>query len=293
MVYRDTYAFAAEAMVPKPSLPPSISLSKQHNQADCFHRGGSSVVGLLSLLLLLALWQWGAQTYSPVILPSPRAVWIALQRLVFEGHVFPPMAATIGHVLTGFGLAVVGGGILGIAAGKQPLFRQAIAPLSTALLGIPPIAWLVLAMVWFGLGSANSIFTVAITVGPILFTGAADAVSTLDPQLLGVAQVYQLHGWARLRSLYWPYLASHLLPLVVTGLSLAWRVAIMSEVLATSHGIGAELNTARANLDTAEVMAWIGITILLVLGSDTLLRRAQQRLMPWQQIDPTQQKLNA
>jgi NitT/TauT family transport system permease protein len=68
---------------------------------------------------------------------------------------------------------------------------------------------------------------------------------------------------------------------MVTGLGLSWRVAIMSEVLATPNGIGAELNTARANLDTAQVMAWIVITIILVLTSDTLLRQLQKRLLPW------------
>jgi len=68
---------------------------------------------------------------------------------------------------------------------------------------------------------------------------------------------------------------------MVTGLGLSWRVAIMSEVLATPSGIGAELNTARANLDTAQVMAWIVITIILVLTSDTLLRQLQKRLLPW------------
>ena len=137
-------------------------------------------------------------------------------------------------------------------------------------------------MVWFGLGHANSIFTVAVTVGPLVFVGVAEAVKGLDPELIAVAQVYRLEGQARLQSLDWPHVMSRLLPVLVTGLGLAWRVSIMSEVLATPDGIGAELNTARANLDTAEVMAWIAVAIALVLTSDTLLRRLQGRLLPWQ-----------
>jgi len=250
----------------------------------------SILMGPISLLLLLLLWQWGAQQYSSVILPTPGSVWTALQALVLEGRMFPAIGATAFHVLVGFGLAVLVGGMLGISAGTQPLIQQAIAPIATALLGTPPIAWLVLTMVWFGLGHSNSIFTVAVTVGPILFTAGADAIGTLDRQLLGVAQVYQLRGWVLFESLYWPHLVSRLLPVMVAGLGLSWRVAIMSEVLATPNGIGAELNTARANLDTAEVMAWIVVTILLVLASDTLLRWLQQRLMPWQQEKGTQQR---
>ncbi|MBE7382387.1 MAG: ABC transporter permease subunit [Leptolyngbya sp. SIO1E4] len=278
-------------MVSKLSPPRFSPPVRQGEPSNVLRRLRAGLVGLVSLSLLLWLWQWGAEAYTPVILPPPRAVGIALQRLVLTGDVFPPIAATLFHVLAGFGLALLGGGLLGIAAGNQPLFRQAIAPIASALLGTPPIAWLVLAMVWFGLGSPNSIFTVAVTVGPIVFTGAADAIGTLNPQLLGVAQVYQLRGWVRFQALYWPYLVSQLLPLLVAGLSLAWRVAIMSEVLATPSGIGAELNTARANLDTAEVMAWIVIIILLVLASDGLLRRIQQCLLPWQQAQTLQPRL--
>ena len=270
------------------SPPPSNARRRLLAPSQGRQRGRSALLGLVSIGLLLGLWQWGAQAYPPVILPPPSAVGIALQRLIAAGQVGPAIAATLFHVLAGFGVAVLGGGLLGMAAGNQSLLRQAIAPVASTLLGTPPIAWLVLTMVWFGLGHTNSIFTVAVTIGPLVFTGTAEAIGTLNPQLLNVAQVYQIKGWMRFQALYWPYLVSRLLPLLVTGLSLAWRVAIMSEVLATPSGIGAELNTARANLDTAAVMAWIVITILCVLASDVSLRQVQQRLLPWQQANTPQ-----
>ncbi len=249
------------------------------------------LLGLGSLLIVGLLWQWLSQSFSHLILPPPLEVGAALQSLLQQGRVFPAVAATTGHVLAGFALGLGIGGTLGMVAGAQPLLRSALSPISIALLGTPPIAWLVLAMVWFGLGSTNSIFTTAVTVGPMLFTGAVDAINTLDTHWVEVAQIYQLRGWQRLRSLYFPHLATRLLPLMVAGLGLAWRVSIMSEVLATPRGIGAELNTSRANLDTAEVLAWIMITIALVLTSDTVLRGIQQRLLPWQQERPSQTRL--
>jgi NitT/TauT family transport system permease protein len=249
------------------------------------------LMGLLSLVVVLLLWQGIAPRYPNVILPPPADVALALTRLLGEGRIWPPVGATTLHALGGFSLAVLVGGLLGLMAGMQPLLQAALTPISIALLGTPPIAWLVLAMVWFGLGNTNSIFTVAVTVGPMVFTGAVDAIATLNPQWLEVAQVYQLQGRNRFRSLYWPHLMSRLLPVGVAGLGLSWRVAIMSEVLATPNGIGAELNTARANLDTAEVIAWIVITIALVLASDILLRQGQQRLLPWRQEKASQQHL--
>ncbi|ESA34040.1 binding-protein-dependent transporter system inner membrane protein [Leptolyngbya sp. Heron Island J] len=245
----------------------------------------SNLWGVGSLTLVLGVWQWASQQYSRVILPPPVEVAVVLRSLLLERRLWDAIAATSLHVLVGFILALGIGGLLGLATGRQSWVRPALTPIAIALLGTPPIAWLVLTMVWFGLGNANSIFTVAITVGPIVFAGVADAVITLDPSLVDVAQVYQLSGTSRFQSLYWPHLISRLLPVLVAGLSLAWRVSIMSEVLATPTGIGAEMNTARANLDTAEVMAWIVITIGLVLASDTLLRRLQRQILPWQQAN--------
>ena len=246
----------------------------------------SVLLGLGTLTALLGLWQWGAGYYTSVILPPPGAVAMALQALVQQARLWIAIAATTFHVVTGFTLALVLGGLLGLTAGRHPWVQPAVTPISVALLGTPPIAWLVLTMVWFGLGHTNAISTVAVTVGPMVFAGVADAVMTLDPYLLAVAQVYQLQGKARFQALYWPHMISRLLPVLVTGLGIAWRVSIMSEVLATPTGIGAELNTARANLDTAEVMAWVVITITLVLASDTLLRQLQRWLLPWQRVRP-------
>lgn len=266
-------------MVSRQSIAKKISPETAITRPSRFR---SVLLSVGMLTLLLGLWQWGAQQYTPVILPTPGEVIGALRSLLGEVRLWSAIAATTFHVLTGFGLALVIGGLLGLLAGRQPWVQPALAPISVALLGTPPIAWLVLTMVWFGLGHANSIFTVAVTAGPLVFAGVADAVMGIDPDLMAVAQVYRLEGKARLQSLDWPYVVARLLPVLVTGLGLAWRVAIMAEVLATPNGIGAELNTARANLDTAEVMAWIGVAIALVLTSDTLLRRLQRRLLPWQ-----------
>ena len=116
------------------------------------------LMGLLSLVILLLLWQGIAPRYPNVILPPPADVALALARLLGEGQIWPAVGATALHALGGFSLAVVVGGGLGLLAGAQPLLQAALTPICVALLGTPPIAWLVLAMVWFGLGHTNSIF---------------------------------------------------------------------------------------------------------------------------------------
>ena len=69
---------------------------------------------------------------------------------------------------------------------------------------------------------------------------------------------------------------------MAAGLGLAWRLAVMAELLSSEIGIGAELNLARINLDTDEVMAWIAIVVVSIWVSEyPILRPLRRRLEPW------------
>jgi len=100
-------------------------------------------MGLISFIIILLLWQWAAQGDTSVILPRAIEVGVALQTLLWEGRVISAVGATVFHALTGFGVAVIAGGLLGSLTGTQRRIKQALNPIATALLGTPPIAWLV------------------------------------------------------------------------------------------------------------------------------------------------------
>ena len=88
---------------------------------------------------------------------------------------------------TGFALSLVAGSVLGLAAGVSVTASMMSRPLVTVLLGTPPIAWLVLAMLWFGAGDGTPVFTVFIASFPVIFVGALQGTRTLDNQLRTMA----------------------------------------------------------------------------------------------------------
>ena len=97
-----------------------------------------------------------------------------------------------------------------------------------------------------------------------------------------MANLFRTPQSVLLADLYFPHLFCYIFPSLVAGLGLAWRVAVMAELLSSETGIGAELNLARINLDTDEVMAWIAIVVLSIWVSEyLLLRPLRQRLEPW------------
>lgn len=237
---------------------------------------------VLSILCILCLWQFGASQYPKAILPSPGETLIALMQVLFSGSLLEAIGATMLHSLGGFTIGAVAGISLGLLAEMQDFVKQMLMPIATALQGIPPIAWIVLSVLWFGMGDTNSIFTVALAIFPLIFIATIEGLQTTDPKLLEMAKTYKLRGLMLVQEVYLPQLISILFPAIASGLGLAWRVGIMSEVLSATTGIGAELNQARGNFDTATVMAWIVVIVVLILGSDYLvLRRVRNYLMPW------------
>jgi NitT/TauT family transport system permease protein len=115
--------------------------------------------GFVGVGMFLLCWHLAALRYNPVILPSPVETAVALAQLVRAGHVTTAALMTCLHVLAGFGTAVLLGSVLGTVTGSSVTVRQCIGPVVTIVQGIPPIAWIVLALRWFGTGGGTPIFT--------------------------------------------------------------------------------------------------------------------------------------
>ncbi|MDJ0620079.1 MAG: ABC transporter permease [Calothrix sp. MO_192.B10] len=248
---------------------------------------------LVGLAIFLVLWQFGAMHYGSVVLPSPLETWAAFAGLATTGKLGTAIFTTSFHLLSAFTLAVFLGIILGIIASIQSWLRQAISPVISALQGIPPIAWIVLALLWFGSGNGTPIFTITVATLPIIFLGVVEGIRTFPKPLLEMARMFRAPNSLLLTDLYFPHLLSYLFPSLVAGLGLAWRVAVMAELLSSETGIGAELNLARINLDTDEVMAWIAVVVILIWISEYLiLRPLRRRLEPWR-LTPTMANLTS
>lgn len=237
---------------------------------------------VLGVALFLALWWVGSAWYGAFILPSPWETGAALWHLCREGLVLHAAWLTAARALGGFGLAALLGTGVGVAAGLHPALARTLAPISAMLLGIPPIAWIVLAMLWFGTTGLTPVFTVVVTALPIVFAVAVEGARTRDRDLEDMARSFGTPRRMRLWDVQLPHILSYLFPGWVTALGLSWKVAVMAELLASTDGIGADLALARVNLDTAEALAWVVVLLVLLLSVELLvLDPLKRRMEPW------------
>ncbi|MEA4857127.1 MAG: ABC transporter permease [Solidesulfovibrio sp.] len=250
-----------------------------------------TVSALGPAILVLLLWQGLCQTglVSPALFASPAAVALALVELWGRG--MPPGRALPGHVwyslarvLAGTGLAVVLGVPLGLALGGSPRFRALCMPLVDFLRPIPPLAWIPLAILWFGLGMASAAYLIFLGAFFPVVLATCSGVLAVDPLYVDAVRV--LGGG---RAAVWrKVLLPGALPSVVTGvrvgLGIGWMTLVAAEFIGVrgGYGLGYMIMSARDLQRTDMVMAGMAVIGLIGLGMEWCMQRLSKTLLRWQ-----------
>ncbi len=216
---------------------------------------------IASILLFIAFWDMGNQIYGDLVLPSPLETFQTLFVMLGDEEILEQINITLYRASAGFGISLVFGSALGLLAGFFVTASMMSRPIVTILVGMPPIAWIVLAMIWFGMGDETVIFTVIVASFPIIFVGALQGTRTLDGDLKEMADSFNLPWHMKFLDVYFPHIFSYVFPAWVSALGMAWKIVVMAELLATSDGIGATLAVARSQLDTPTALALVVIMI--------------------------------
>lgn len=217
--------------------------------------------GLAAVALLAALWQAGHEAYGDFILPAPLATLWAAGRIGADPYNWALALDTIRRAVQGFLVAVFVGTSLGLVAGYSPATMRLARPLLTVILGVPPIAWIVLAMIWFGSTDGTVLVTIVIAATPLMFVGASEGVASRDRGLDDMARAFGANAWQRVSTIGMRHVATHVFPALTISLGTAFKVAVMAELLANTGGIGGALARARSNLDIANALAWVMISV--------------------------------
>ncbi len=242
----------------------------------------SGWAGLAALSLLAALWQAGHEAYGPFILTAPLDTLIAVGNLARSPEAWTVAVTTLQRSITGFLLVTGIGGFLGIAAGYSPATMRLVQPLITVLLGVPPIAWIVLAMIWFGGSDATVRTVIVVSTLPIVFVGAAQGIVTRDRGLDHMAEAFGAGPVRRFLTLGLRQVTETLFPALVLALGTSFKVAVMAELLSNAGGIGGALADARINLDIANALAWVFIAVaLLVIVEYSCIQPLRGELERW------------
>jgi NitT/TauT family transport system permease protein len=198
--------------------------------------------------------------------------------------------ASLGRVLAGYGLAMILGIGLGVAIGWWRWVEQAIEPTLQMLRPIPPVSWIPLAIIWFGIADKPAIFLVFLGAFFPILLNTIHGVKATDRQLIRAAAMMGARQSQMLRYIVLP--AS--LPSIFAGLRIAigsaWMLTVTAEMVAVKSGLGYALWDSyyflRYDLVMAAMISIGGLGYL----SDLLMRLLMRRVLHWQSRGSAQRK---
>jgi ABC-type nitrate/sulfonate/bicarbonate transport system permease component len=214
-----------------------------------------------ALLAIWAVWSSGAESfYYP---PLSETLTTFEETWLFErmGSDVLPSLARLG---AGYAIAVTAGVAIGVPLGLSPVARRAAFPIVEFLRAIPPPALLPVAIVTIGVGSTMKVALIAfVCVWPVLLN-TIDGITGIDPTLRDTTRVYGVRGLDRLRRIVLPAASPQVFAGMRTSLSLAVIVMVISEMVASTNGIGFFVLQSQRSFAITEM--WSGILLLGILG---------------------------
>jgi len=237
----------------------------------------NSVWMAAGIILIIVVWMALSAVYGSLILPSPGETLGALVKLTAGGDVWEKTAVTIMRGLAGFTGAVIIGTPLGFVLGFNRSMEEVFWPALVAMQTTPLISWLLLAMIWFGLTGSLPVFIVFITTLPLIIINAYHGVKSIDFSLVEMSRVFKIKKSTIVSGVYLPQIVPFLLAGFSAALGTTWKAVAMAELFSAQNGIGSGMSVARMNLETAQILAWTIILVVLGLISDKLLMFLSRR----------------
>lgn len=222
---------------------------------------------------------------SPVFLPPPWAIVQAFGRLVSIGYVDSTLwqhaATSLARVFSALLFAFVIGVPVGLIIATSPIGRAVLDPIVEFIRPLPPLAYLPLVIIWFGIGEPAKVLIIALSMLPAIIIATASGVRSASKSQVNAARAF---GASRSQVLFHVLLPGAV-PSIITGLRIAlgagWTTLVASELVAAGRGLGYMIQSAAQFLVTDVVIAGIFVISIIAFAFEALLRFIERRYVPW------------
>ncbi|NGM86120.1 ABC transporter permease [Parapusillimonas sp. SGNA-6] len=219
--------------------------------------------------VIIILWSSFVQTglIPESVLPSPIAVWRAAVEDIQSGLLFVHISSSLGRLLAGFLIGATLGVLIGGVMSQARIINQALSPIIEILRPVPPLAWVPLSLIWFGLGEPSKLFLVALAVGLPVVVATFKGMSQVDPTILRAALALDVRPIERFFLVVLPASLPDIAAGLRLGLSLGVTMLVGAEMIAAPSGVGYMIIDAMNAARPDRIV--LGILLLGVIGLAT------------------------
>ena len=200
---------------------------------------------LTAAWILIAAWELAVRATGATIFPSPAEVIRGLGELARRGILWSYVGDSLLRVMTGYVAAVVAGIPLGMALGWFPTLGRIVNPIIQLLRPISPLAWMPLAVIWFGVSNAAPIFLIFLAALFPIVVASMNAVHNIPPMYLQAGRNFGLSTPRLMMKVIVPAALPPILVSLRIAFGVAWLVLVAAEMIAVDSGLGYLIIDAR------------------------------------------------
>jgi ABC-type nitrate/sulfonate/bicarbonate transport system permease component len=249
-------------------------------------RLSNALVGLSRYWFLAALaiaWQI-ASTSVPglsIQLPAPSDVFWAALELIKKGTLQTDVIDSLKRVGMAMLWASLVGFPLGALLGGSRYFAWSVAPVVNFLRPIPPLAWIPLSILWFGIGDLQNEFIIFLAAVFPIITNTAEGVRDVDERLVRAARTLGAKGPAVVFTVILPAALPSMFVGFRVGIGIAWMALVAGELVAATSGLGYLISQGRLLFRSDYIVVGMVMIGLIGLILDSLVRALQRTVTPW------------
>ncbi|WP_342240018.1 taurine ABC transporter permease TauC [Inquilinus sp. OTU3971] len=248
---------------------------------------GTRLISLATVAGLLLLWGIVSNLglVPSLFLPTPQAVLGKLVTTAATGFadatLLQHLAASLGRVFAALALALVVAIPVGIAIGTSRVAHGILDPLIEFYRPIPPLAYLPLIVIWFGIGDTSKVLVIFLAIFAPIAISTAAGVRAVPSDRLRAARSLGATRAQLLRHVILPNALPEILTGVRIGLGIGWSTLVAAELVAATSGLGFMIQSAAQFLVTDVVVLGTLVIAAIAFLLEYLLRLLQRRLTPW------------
>ena len=231
---------------------------------------------------IIVVWQITAMTglWPDNVFPSPYEVAEDLAYGAADGSLFYGVATSMWRLAVGLAIAIAGGVVLGIFMARVEVVNQTVGSLVLGLQSIPSIAWVPLAILWFGLTDAGIVFVTAIGAIFAVTINTYTGVKNINPHFIEAARNMGAKGSQLVTAVLIPAAFPYMISGFKQGWAFAWRGVIGAEILFSFLGLGFLLNAGRSLTDVSQVIAIMLVIMGIGLAVDgVVFKKLEDKVM--------------
>ena len=245
-------------------------------------------ISVLSVTTLLTLWAVIANVFhtSPMVLPSPQVMAEHLGDMLAEGYAGQPLwhhiLASLARTLTGFFLGIGVAIPIGLWIGYSRTMNAICMPILGFIRPIPPIAFIPLVILYFGIGEVSKILLIFAASFNFTVLASAAGMRSVPEQLLRAGTNLGLTQRQLFTSVMLPAAMPQIFTGIKTSIAVSWAVVVAAELIAAQAGLGFIIEDAGTFFRTPEVLIGVGIIGAIGLLFEIIVSMLERRVLHWQ-----------